>query len=54
MNKDCNIARDLMPLVIDEVASGESKNFVEAHIGDCPPCRDYFEGMKNAFHAMTS
>ena len=31
-NNDCNIVRDLMPLVLDRVASDESREVVEDHI----------------------
>jgi len=41
----CNIVRDLMPLVLDEVASDDSKQGVEAHIETCETCRAYYEGM---------
>lgn len=50
MNKDCNIARDLMPLVIDGAASDDSYAFVREHIQHCVSCKDYFCGMKDAFN----
>ena len=37
---DCNVVRDLMPLVIDRAASDESREFVEAHIAGCAECRE--------------
>lgn len=43
--KQCAVVRDLIPLVADEVASEESKAFVQEHIGDCENCRAYYEGM---------
>lgn len=45
MNKKCNIARDLMPLVIDNAASEESGEFVFDHIAECEECRAHFEKM---------
>jgi len=45
MNKKCNIARDLMPLVIDNAASKESGEFVFDHIAACAECRAHFEEM---------
>ena len=39
MNKECGIVRDLMPLVIDDVAGDESKEFVESHLSGCEECR---------------
>ena len=41
----CNIVRDLMPLVLDDVASADSRQGVEEHIENCETCRAYFEGM---------
>ena len=41
----CNIVRDLMPLVLDDVASADSRQGVEEHIETCETCRAYFEGM---------
>ncbi len=38
MKNDCNIVRDLMPLVIDGVASEESTRMVTEHVADCEPC----------------
>ena len=41
MNKnDCNVVRDLMPLVLDRVASDESREIVEEHITACGECCD--------------
>lgn len=41
----CDIVRDLMPLVLDDIASGDSKKGVEEHIANCETCRAYYEGM---------
>ncbi len=38
MKNECNIARDLMPLCIDGVASEESKKYVDDHIAECTEC----------------
>ena len=38
MKHECNVARDLMPLCIDGVASEESKRYVEEHINECTEC----------------
>lgn len=46
MNNKCNIARDLMPLYIDDVASEESIDYVDEHVAECEPCLVYFESMK--------
>jgi len=46
MIDNCNIIRDLMPLVIDEAASEESAQCVQTHVENCDNCRTYYEGMK--------
>lgn len=43
---DCNIVRDLMPLVLDRVASDESREIVENHIASCEACGRQYEAMK--------
>lgn len=48
MKNECNIVRDLMPLVIDGVASEESTQMVAEHVKDCEPCtKVYAEYQKN-------
>ena len=42
----CQIARDLMPLVIDEVCSEESRRAVEEHMAGCEDCAKMFVEMK--------
>ena len=43
MNKECDTIRDLMPLVLDDVASENSKNMVTRHVEDCKECREYMD-----------
>lgn len=43
---DCPIARDLMPLVLDRVASRESRQLVEDHVAGCMECKKQYEEMK--------
>ncbi len=48
MKNDCNIVRDLMPLVIDGVASDESREMVTEHVWQCEECsKVYSEYQKN-------
>ena len=42
----CEICMDLMPLVADGVASGDSRKAVQQHIKTCDFCRAFFEGEK--------
>ena len=46
MKNNCDMARDLMPLTIDGVASEASQNYVNEHLAECAECRAYLEGMK--------
>ena len=41
MNKDCDTIRDLMPLVLDDVASENSRSMVAKHVEGCKECREY-------------
>ena len=43
MNKDCDTIRDLMPLVLDDVASENSKKIVTRHVEDCKECQEYMD-----------
>lgn len=43
MITNCNIIRDLIPLVKDDVASEESKAMVLSHIQECEPCRALYD-----------
>lgn len=45
MKIHCNIARDLMPLYIDDVLSEESNKAVEEHLTGCSDCREYYRRM---------
>ena len=53
MNKDCGIVRDLMPLVIDDVAGSESREFVETHLTGCEECKKLYQEMKTDLPAET-
>ncbi|MBQ8954999.1 MAG: zf-HC2 domain-containing protein [Clostridia bacterium] len=48
MKNNCDMARDLMPLTIDGVASEASQTYVNEHLEECAECRAYLEGMKAA------
>ena len=52
MNKDCAIARDLMPPVIDQIASEQSRIFVEEHVADCKSCAQVYADMQSEIQAM--
>ena len=46
MKTDCNVARDLMPLCIDDAASEESVMYLNDHLSQCEECKALFEDMK--------
>ena len=48
MTDNCNIVRDLMPLVIDEAASEDSAKCVHQHLETCESCRSCFDSMQAA------
>lgn len=45
MKNECNIVRDLLPLYIENMASEETRNFVEAHLSRCPECNELYFSM---------
>ncbi len=45
MKNECNIVRDLLPLYIENMASAETKEFVEAHLSKCPECNEIYLNM---------
>ncbi len=44
--KDCGIVKDLLPLVVEHMASEESTAFVKEHIETCESCRAAFDAMQ--------
>ena len=43
MEFDCDLYMDLMPLVKDGAASDTSRMALEAHLRDCPMCRELYD-----------
>lgn len=52
MKMNCNVIRDLMPLVHDEAACAESKALVDEHLAECEDCRLYWTGMTAVIPAV--
>ncbi|MBQ8555858.1 MAG: zf-HC2 domain-containing protein [Clostridia bacterium] len=52
MKNECNVARDLMPLCIDGVASEESQRLVEEHVKACDECANLFAEMHDELPPM--
>ena len=46
MKHECDIVRDLMPLYVDGTASEKSRAMVEEHVGECEPCREMLDEMR--------
>ncbi|MDD6263372.1 MAG: zf-HC2 domain-containing protein [Clostridiales bacterium] len=47
MKYQCEIVRDLMPLYLDGVASEQSRQMVDGHLGECKECSALFSRMQN-------
>ena len=47
MKHQCEIVRDLMPLYLDDIASGQSRQMVDEHLSECSECSALFSKMKN-------
>lgn len=47
MKISCEIIRDLMPLVEEEVCSAQSRHAVMEHMKECEECRSIYESSKN-------
>lgn len=45
MKIPCEVILDIMPLVVDGVASEESKQLVYEHIKECTSCKSIYDGM---------
>ena len=39
-NEYCEIVRDLLPLYVDDVCSGSSREYVKEHLSSCGECRE--------------
>lgn len=45
--KECNIVRDLLPNLIENLITDDSKQFVENHINNCSECKDILETLQS-------
>ena len=43
---DCNVIKDLLPLYVDQQTGEESNQLIEAHIAQCPQCRQLLNQMR--------
>ena len=49
--KDCDIVKDLLPLVAEDMASESTKEYVNNHLETCETCRKAYEEMKTPVEA---
>lgn len=55
MNRySCDVIQDLLPLYEDGCCSKESGAIVEAHLAECPQCREALEEMRLPFSSVPS
>lgn len=47
MTTPCDVARDLMPLVLDGTASDGSREMLEKHLEECEACKKVYQSMQN-------
>lgn len=45
--KDCNIVRDLLPNIVENLATDDSEQFVQNHISNCSECKEILEMLQN-------
>ena len=46
---DCQVAKDLMPLYVEDLVSEESRTFIEEHMKTCDDCKQHYEQMKKDY-----
>ncbi len=46
-NRSCEVVRDLLPLYVDGVCSGTSKEMVEEHLSTCGECSSIVQQLRN-------
>lgn len=48
MKLSCNTIEDILPLVVEGLASQDTVNLVEEHINNCPECKKEYEDLKGS------
>jgi diadenosine tetraphosphate (Ap4A) HIT family hydrolase len=46
MKRECSVVRDILPLYLENMVSGETSAFVKEHLETCPECAAELETMK--------
>ena len=47
MKTECEVIRDLLPLYVDEICSGQSREIVEEHLKECEECSGILKKLQN-------
>ena len=48
MKITCNVVQDMLPLVAEDLASGDTVTLVGEHIKNCPDCKDEYNELKKS------
>lgn len=54
VKENCNIVKDLLPNYIENLTCGETNQFIEKHLRECPDCKQIFENMKKDLNINTT
>ena len=54
MKITCDVIEDLLPLYVDDVASGDSRTLIEEHLNECESCRKTLEDMRKDIDILHS
>ena len=46
MKTDCEIIRDLLPLYVDDICSGKSREMVDEHLQECADCGELLKKLR--------
>lgn len=46
MKNECSIIKDLLPLYVEDLVSGETRDFIEEHLSNCPECKAELDSLK--------
>jgi len=46
VKNECSIIKDLLPLYVEDMVSGETRDFIEEHLSNCPECKAELDSLK--------
>ena len=47
MKISCNVIKDILPLYVENMVSGETREFVDDHLCECSACTAEFNALRN-------